>query len=323
MYTNDADGRMASIDCLPEKEDLDKIGCRLPGDIQYPVDFWKLIMEKGTGRTPKVPESCFNINAYLYPDNKRPGSFNIPGGYFLNSSLQESNPIMFNISPTEAMWMIPQQQMLLEVVYKALEAGGVTLGVIIGSSTACFMSFKEPDLRHSYAATGVDPGLISNRISHVFNLKGPSITVNTACSSSVYALHNACNALCNKEYSTAVHINTAKLGVPFLTSTCHTFDIALNGYNCADAVGVVYLKRLSDAIEDDDCSNGKVPGVGITHPNLEGQERVIRHAYQRGGNLDPNLTSYFECHGTGSPISDPLEVHAVAKAMNETRAPDE
>lgn len=250
----------------------------------------------------------------------------------------------------------PQQRKLLEVVYEALESGGISLDSISGSRTAVFaasftadwqqMSFKEHSFRHSLAATGVDPGIISNRISHVFNLNGPSIVCNTACSSSVYALHNACNALRNKEAEGAIvggvnliitvdqHMNTAKLGVLSPTSTCHTFDESADGYGRADAVGAVYLKRLSDAVRDGDPirgvirtsavnSNGKVPAVGITHPNREGQADVIAHAYKRGGDLDPRLTGYFECHGTGTAIGDPLEVHAVSMAMNKDRKPGE
>lgn len=233
-----------------------------------------MMLNKRTGQTPKVPSSRFNIDAHYHSNNERPGSFNVLGGYFLNSDLQEFDPALFGISPIEAMWLDPQQRKLLEVVYEALESGGVIMDAIAGTKTACFvgsftsdyqqMSFKEPDFRHSYAATGVDPGIISNRISHVFNLKGPSITVNTACSSSVYAMHNACNALRNRECCGAIvggtnlvltvdqHMNTAKLGVLSPTSTCRTFDVSADGYGRADGVGAVYLKRLSDAVRDGD-----------------------------------------------------------------------
>ena len=252
--------------------------------------------------------------------------------------------------------MDPQQRKLLDAVYEALESGGISLNGISGTRiavfAACFtadwqqMSFKEPSFRHSSSATGVDPGIISNRISHVFNLNGPSIVCNTACSSSVYALHNACNALRNHKAEGAIvggvnliitvdqHMNTAKLGVLSPTSTCHTFDVSADGYGRADAVGAVYLKRLSDAVRDGNVirgvirssavnSNGRVPSVGITHPNREGQADVIAHDYKRGGDLDPRLTGYFECHGTGTAIGDPLEVHAVSMAMNKERKPGE
>jgi acyl transferase domain-containing protein len=173
-----------------------------------------MMLKERTGNTPKVPSSRFNIDAHFHENNERPGSFNVLGGYFLNSSLQEFDPGLFGITPIEAMWMDPQQRKLLEVVWETFESAGLTMEKLEGSKTAVFvgsftsdyqqMSFKEPDFRHSYAATGTDPGLISNRISHVFNLNGPSIVVNTACSSSVYAIHNACNALRNKEASGAV-----------------------------------------------------------------------------------------------------------------------
>ncbi|KAI0132735.1 KR domain-containing protein [Xylariales sp. AK1849] len=297
------------------------MGCRLPGDVASPADFWDLMMSKGTGQTPKVPASRFNIDAHLHKNNDRPGSFG---------------------------------RKLLEVVYEALESGGISLDAISGTRTGVFaasftadwqqMSFKEASFRHSLAATGVDPGIISNRISHVLNLNGPSIVCNTACSSSVYALHNACNALRNKEVEGAIvggtnliitvdqHMNTAKLGVLSPTSTCHTFDESADGYGRAEAVGAVYLKRLSDAVRDGDPirgvirssatnSNGKVPAVGITYPNRDGQANVIAHAYERGGDLDPRLTGYFETHGTGTAIGDPIEVEAVSIAMNKNRQP--
>jgi len=327
-------------------------GCRLPGDVKSTSDFWNMMMNKQSGQTPKVPSSRFNIDAHFHENNERPGSFGVLGRYFLKETLQEFDPSFFGITPVEAMWMDPQQRKLLEVVYETFESAGVTLKELSGSDTACFiatftadfqqMSFKEPSFRHSLAATGVDPGIISNRISHVFNIKGPSIVVNTACSSSVYAMHNACNALRNKECSAAVvggvnlvltvdqHMNTAKLGVLSPTSTCHTFNSYANGYGRAEGVGAVYLKRLNDAIRDGNPirglirssatnNNGKVPAVGITHPSFAGQREVIKHAYERGGRLDPRLTGYFECHGTGTAIGDPLEVHAVADSMNQAR----
>ncbi|KAI0476273.1 putative polyketide synthase [Xylariaceae sp. FL0804] len=332
------------------------MGCRLPGDVDSPSAFWDMMINKRTGQTPKVPSDRFNIDAHIHKNNDRPGSFGVLGGYFLKGSLGDFDPGLFGLTPIEAMWMDPQQRKVLEVVYEAFESSGTPLEAVAGSRTAVFaasftadwqqMSFKEGSFRHSLAATGVDPGIISNRISHVFNLNGPSIVVNTACSSSVYALHNACNALRNNEAEGAVvagvnliitvdqHMNTAKLGVLSPSSTCHTFDEAANGYGRADAVGAVYIKRLSDAVRDGDPirgvirssavnNNGRVPAVGITYPSRDGQASVIRQAYKRGGDLDPRLTGYFECHGTGTAIGDPLEVEAVSMVMNQERVQGE
>jgi len=191
------------------------------------------------------------------------------------SDLREFDPAPFGISPIEAMWMDSQQRKLLEVVYEAFESAGASLSSLSGSKVGCFvgsftsdfqqMSMKEPDFRHSYAIPGMDPGIFSNRINYVFNLTGPSsTTVNIACSSSLYVLHVACNALRNNECSAAVvggtnlvltvdqHMNTAKIGVLSPTSTCHTFDESADGYGRADGIAAVYLKRLSDAVRGGD-----------------------------------------------------------------------
>ena len=169
---------------------LSQIGCRLPGDITSPAKLWDFIMARKMAHTHRVPESRFNIDAYHHQNNERPGSFRIPGGCFLEGTTQEFDPVLFGISPVEALWLDPQQRRLLEVVYEAFEGAGISLDKIAGSNTGCFvgnftadyqqMSFKEHDFRHSYSATGVDPGIVSNRISHVFNLKGPRLVIITS-----------------------------------------------------------------------------------------------------------------------------------------------
>jgi acyl transferase domain-containing protein len=305
-------------------------------------------------QTPKVPASRFNIDAYLHEKLDRPGSFNVPGGYFLDGTAEDFDPTFFNITPIEAMWLDPQQRKMLEVTYECLESAGLSLEDVKGSNTAVFvgsftsdyqqMSTRDGDFRHNYAATGVDTGLISARIGNTFDLNGPSFTINTACSSAIYAIHNACHALRTRDASAAVaggvnliltvdqHMNTAKLGILSPTSTCHTFDASADGYGRAEGAGALYLKRLSDAIRDGDPvrgvirssavnTNGKVPGMGITHPSKKGQERVVRQAYARSG-LDPQRTAYVECHGTGTPVGDPIEAQAVGRAMNDTRPSD-
>ncbi|KAK2772279.1 polyketide synthase [Colletotrichum kahawae] len=327
------------------------MACRLPGQVNSDSTFWQLLVEKRTGQTPKVPESRFNIDAHYHERLDRPGSFNVPGGYFLDGRPEDFDPTFFNITPVEAQWLDPQQRKILEVCYESLVSAGVTMEAIAGSNTAVFvgsftadyqqMSTRDTDFRHNYAATGVDPGIISNRIGHMFNLRGPSFTINTACSSSVYAIHNACHALRMRDCDAAItggvnliltvdqHMNTAKLGILSPTSTCHTFDASADGYGRAEGAGALFLKRLSDAIRDGDPvrgvirstavnTNGKIDGMGITHPSIEGQERVIRMAYEKA-NLDPRLTVYAELHGTGTPVGDPIEVEAVARAMNDSR----
>lgn len=140
-------------------------------------------MKKGSAQTPKVPANRFNIDAHFHENLERPGSFNVLGGYFLDGALEDFDPTFFNITPIEAMWMDPQQRKMLEVSYECLESAGLTLDAVSGSNTAVFvgsftsdyqqMSVRDTDFRHNYAATGVDPGIISNRIGNTFNLRGP------------------------------------------------------------------------------------------------------------------------------------------------------
>ncbi|KAL7625333.1 hypothetical protein AAE478_004549 [Parahypoxylon ruwenzoriense] len=330
------------------------MSCRLPGGVDSDSSFWNMLVEKRTGQTPKVPASRFNIDAHYHENLDRPGSFNVAGGYFLDGRPEDFDPTFFNMTPIEAQWLDPQQRKILEVAYECLASAGVTLESIAGSNTAVFvgsftadyqqMSIRDPDFRHNYVATGVDPGIISNRVGNVFNLNGPSFTINTACSSSIYALHNACHALRNRDCDAAIvagvnliltvdqHMNTAKLGILSPTSTCHTFDASADGYGRAEGAGALYVKRLADAIRDGDPirgvvratavnTNGKVEGMGITHPSVKGQERVVRMAYEKA-ELDPNLTAYAELHGTGTPVGDPIEVRAISRAMNDTRPLD-
>ncbi|KAI3325985.1 putative polyketide synthase [Xylariaceae sp. AK1471] len=345
-------GAPQSEECSLEPIAICGMSCRLPGDVKSASTFWQMLVEKRTGQTPRVPDSRFNINAHYHENLERPGSFNVRGGYFLSGRPEDFDPTFFNMTPVEAQWLDPQQRKMLEVCYECLVSSGITLENAAGSSTAVFvgsftadyqqMSTREPDFRHNYAATGVDPGIISNRIGNVFNLHGPSFTINTACSSSIYAVHNACHALRARDCNAAIvggvnlivtvdqHMNTAKLGILSPTSTCHTFDETADGYGRGEAAGAIYLKRLSDAIRDGDPirgiirssavnTNGKVPGMGLTHPSVKGQEAVVRMAYEKA-KLDPNLTAYAELHGTGTPVGDPIEVRATSRALNDTRS---
>ncbi|XXH00491.1 hypothetical protein Hte_006837 [Hypoxylon texense] len=307
------------------------MSCRLPGGVDSDSSFWNMLIEKRTGQTAKVPASRFNIDAHYHENLDRPGSFNVPGGYFLDGRPEDFDPTFFNITPIEAQWLDPQQRKILEVTYECLVSAGVTLESIAGSNTAVFVgsftadyqqiSIRDPDFRHNYAATGVDPGIISNRVGNIFNLNGPSRDCDAAIVGGV-----------NLILTVDQHMNTAKLGILSPTSTCHTFDASADGYGRAEGAGALYVKRLADAIRDGDPirgvvrstavnTNGKVEGMGITHPSIRGQERVVRMAYEKA-DLDPNLTAYAELHGTGTPVGDPIEVNAISRAMNDTRHPD-
>lgn len=242
--------------------------------------------------------------------------------------------------------MDPQQRQLLEVSFECFESAGITMPEVAGANIGCYVAnftadyaviqSKDPELFHRYSGTGMGTAILANRLSHAFDLKGPSVTLDTACSSSVYALHLACSALKNGECDGAIvgganliqtpepYIGAVKAGLTSGTSTCHTFDIAADGYARAEGVGVLMLKRLSDAIKSGDSirsiirgtainSNGKTNGISL--PSSDGQEAVIRQAYLSAG-ITPDETDYIEAHGTGTEVGDGIEVEAFSRVIN-------
>ncbi|KAL4866681.1 hypothetical protein BDV12DRAFT_198902 [Aspergillus spectabilis] len=327
------------------------MGCRWPGDSESPSALWEFLQEKRTAYG-RFPEDRIKTDSFYHPTPGRPGSFYTEGGCFLKSDVQKFDHTFFGINPKEAMSMDPAQRKLLEVVYEAFESSGTSLHRIAGSTTGCFignfgydhqlMNYRDPEYPEPYSVTGGGITLLSNRINYIFDLKGPSLTVDTACSSSMYALHLACSAIRTGECTAAVvggsnliltpetQISSCSLGAVSKTSACHTFDVSADGYARADGVAALYIKKLSKAVEDGDPiraviratsinANGRTGG--ITHPSPEGQEAVIRRAYERAG-LDPSLTGYFECHGTGTAVGDPLEVSAIGRVFGSYKSKD-
>ena len=187
--------------------------------------------------------------------------------------------------------MDAQQRQLLEVVFECFESAGATIQDLSAANVGCYvanfttdfvtMQAKDPEAFHRYSATGFGPTILANRISHVFNLKGPSCVVDTACSSSLYALHTACQGLRLQECDAAIvaganliqspesHIAMVKAGVLSATSTSHTFDISADGYGRGEGIGALYLKRLSDAIRDNDPIRGVIRGTAINRHALQ------------------------------------------------------
>ncbi|KAH0198454.1 ketoacyl-synt-domain-containing protein, partial [Aureobasidium melanogenum] len=330
------------------------MGCRLPGESYSPSKLWDNLLKDGRSAWSEFPKNRFDLNAWYHPSSNRPGSVHTRGGYFLShdEQLRQFDPSFFGISPLEASAMDPQQRKLLEVVYESFENAGATLEELSGSKTSCFvgcftndmrsMTCRDPEYGVPYEMTGSDMTILSNRINYVFDLKGPSMTVDTACSSSLYALHLACQSLISAESDAAVvagsnvindigqHIASVRLGVLSPTSTCHTFDERANGFGRGEGVCAIYIKKLSGAIANNDPiraviratavnSNGK--SQGINHPSSKDQEAVIREAYGKA-NLGYEDTGWFECHGTGTPVGDPIEVLAAGDVFASGRTPD-
>ncbi|PYI01585.1 polyketide synthase [Aspergillus sclerotiicarbonarius CBS 121057] len=317
------------------------MACRLPGNVSSPSQLWDFLIENKSGHC-HVPKDRYNADAFYHPDAERPGCINSTGGYFIQEDIRAFDNGFFGVNNVEAREMDPQQRKLLEVVYEALENAGVPQEHVQGSQTGVFvgnftndhliMQLKDPDYLSRYSATGLNTTILANRITHSFDLHGPSLTVDTACSASLYALHLACLALDAQDCTAAIvasanliqspeqQIDTAKAGILSPDSVSHTFDESANGYGRAEAVSALYLKRLSDAIKDKDpirsvirgtAINGNGRTSGIFQPSIKSQKAVIRTAYRRAG-LVPDETDYIEAHGTGTKVGDPMEIEAIA-----------
>ncbi|KAI1125350.1 polyketide synthase [Nemania abortiva] len=345
----DGEGSMESLESDPPC--IVGMACRLPGDIYTPSDLWNFIIDQRSAQSA-VPSGRYNIDGFYHPEGgNRSGSTNVPGGYFINQDIRQFDNSFFGINNLEATYMDPQQRKLLEVVFECLQSSGTTMDGISGSTTGVYVAnftvdyqpgqTRDPDYIHRYTATGSGATVMSNRISHVFNLLGPSFTIDTACSSSVFALHQALNALKTGDCDSAIvasanlimspelHIGAAKSGVLSPTGTCHTFDISADGYGRAEAVNAIYVKRLSAALRDGNPvravirgsavnASGRTPGISL--PSGKMQEVVMRKAYREAG-LDFAGTDYVECHGTGTPVGDPIEVDGVGRCFSPREGP--
>ncbi|MFQ5794194.1 MAG: type I polyketide synthase [Candidatus Bipolaricaulia bacterium] len=324
------------------------IGCRFPG-ANGPDAFWQLLQD-GMDAITEVPADRWDIDAFYDPTPDALGKMNTRWGSFLEQ-VDQFDPHFFGISPREAARIDPQQRILLEVAWEALEDGGqvpdrlagTRTGVFIGISTNDYgrIQLSDPDLIDAYAGTGNALSIAANRLSYLFDLQGPSAAVDTACSSSLVAVHLACCSLWNGEstlalaggvnliLSPAITINFTKAGVMAPDGRCKAFDARANGYVRGEGAGLIVLKPLSRALADDDPIYAVIRGSavnqdgrtnGLMAPSRQAQEAVLREAYRRAG-VSPGQVQYIEAHGTGTFLGDPIEAKALGTVLAIDRPP--
>lgn len=342
---------------VPPNEPVALVGssCRFAGGVTSPSDLWRLLADP-QDLTRIVPASRFSADGFFHRDAEYHGTTNAPYAYWLEQDHRAFDASFFNITPKEAEAMDPQQRLLLEVVYEALESAGYTLQQIAGHNVAVFAGVmtrdydtltSRDDLNVSqYAATGNARSIISNRISYFFDFHGPSMTIDTACSASLVALHQAVQSLRSGETSMAcvAGVNLMLTPEQFIAESnlhmlspsgrCQMWDEKADGYARGEGVAALFLKPLSSALADGDHIQGIIreTGVnsdgrtqGITMPSSEAQTSLIRQTYQKSGlnSLNPaHHPQFFEAHGTGTPVGDPIEARAISKAffVSETNA---
>ncbi|KAK4235295.1 hypothetical protein C8A03DRAFT_46547 [Achaetomium macrosporum] len=307
------------------------MSCRLPGRCNTPQALWEFLMQ-GSVADSQPPKTRFNLSGH-YDGSGRPRPMPTPGGMFLeDTDLAKFDPAFFNISYADAISMDPQQRLLLEAVYECTENCGLPLKSIRGAKISCLAGAntceyeagctRDAEDQVPGTSTGLSRSILSNRISHFLDITGPSTTLDTACSSTLIAVDMACSYL-QSQQADGMFVAGSLL---FMEPS----DAKADGYVRGEAINVVFLKRLSDAIRDNDPtraavirgtatnSDGRTPG--LTYPNSKAHARAIRAAYQRAGITDLNETAYLECHGTGTLPGDPIKVAGIASVFGPTRS---
>ncbi|MFF9576446.1 amino acid adenylation domain-containing protein [Streptomyces rubiginosohelvolus] len=341
----------ANSRALRNKVAIIGMGCRLPGGASDHRTFWRNLVAGKDCITPTPPDR-YDVRTLGSRFRDKPGRLvGGRGGYI--DGFDEFDPAFFGISPREADHMDPQQRKLLEVAWEALEDGGQrpadlaggNVAVYVGAFTLDYKILQFADLGFTslaaHTATGTMMTMVSNRISYCFDFRGPSLSVDTACSSSLVAVHLACQALHNGETDLALAGGTLLHMAPQYTvaetkggflspeGRSRTFDAAADGYVRAEGVGLVALKRLDDAVRDGDRIHAVIlaSGVnqdghtnGITVPNPDAQVDLIRRVCAEAG-ITPGDLQYMEAHGTSTPVGDPIEANALARALAVGRAP--
>jgi phthiocerol/phenolphthiocerol synthesis type-I polyketide synthase A len=343
---------------IAEKGDTEPIavvgmGCRFPGGVNNPAQFWRLLQDGASGIV-RVPKDRWDADAYYSADHTVPGTIcSREGGFLTSWQPDEFDAEFFGISPREAAGMDPQHRLLLEVAWEALENAGITGQAIRGTQTAVFIGATTSDyyFRHCAGARpqDVDPyvtfgnagNFAAGRLAYLLGVHGPAVLIDTACSSSLVSIHLACQSLRRRESDQALaagvnlilspenSIACSLWGMLAPDGRCKTFDADANGYVRSEGCGVVVLKRLGDALRDGDsvlavvrgsAVNQDGPSSGQTVPNGPAQQAVLRAALA-ASRLQPCDIDYVEAHGTGTALGDPIELDALNQVFAERDGP--
>lgn len=325
------------------------MGCRFPGGLNTAEDFWKFLLEGGDA-VVEIPSDRWNIERFYDAEPGIPGKSIAKRGGFIGG-IDQFDPQFFGISPREAPYIDPQQRLLLETAWEALEDAGVVLNAAGGTDVGVFAGISHTDYQliqggmgdrsriSQHSPTGHAHSIAANRISYCLNLTGPSIAMDTACSSALTAVHVAVDHLragrCGIALAGGVTVMIApdgfigfsQAGMLSPDGCCRAFDAGANGFVRGEGAGMVLLKPVNRALADGDKIYAVIRATsvnqdghtnGIMLPGQEAQALLVREACREAG-VDPSAIGYVEAHGTGTAVGDPIEAHALSEALCEHR----
>ncbi|KAF2754937.1 polyketide synthase-like protein [Pseudovirgaria hyperparasitica] len=326
------------------------LSCRFAGSSSTPSKLWTLL-SSGTDAWSPIPATRFDGASLYHPEQQRLDRHHVQGGYFLDEDISAFDAPFFGVATEAAEAMDPQLRLSMEGVFEAFEDAGYTLERMAGSNTSVFSGtfgrdysdrlIKDPETLPASYFTGNGAAMYSNRISHFYDLRGPSVTTDTGCSGGMAALHLAAQSIRSGEAKIAIacvaHLSMnpdlvialSNLGVLSPQGKCLPWDERANGYGRGEGMAVVILKDLDEALRDGDhvhaviresVMNQDGKTGTITSPAMRAQQELIRDCYRRAG-LNLADTAYIEAHMTGTPTGDPIEAEALATTFGASRAP--
>lgn len=301
--------------------------------------FWQNL-RGGVNCITTVEPDRWDIDTYYHPDQANPGTSYCKWVGRLDH-IDEFDPYFFNITPREAALMDPQQRLFLQHAWHAIENAAIDPLAMAGEKCGVYASAGDSGYgalindKNAYSLSGNSGSILAARISYFLDLRGPSMSIDTACSSSLVGISEACEALASGRCNTALvggvnvmigpdmFVDTSKVSMLSKTGQCYTFDQSADGFVPGEGIGVVMLKRLDDAVRDGDPIRAVIKGWGtnqdgrtngITAPNPVAQAALMRDIYERF-DIDPATIGLMECHGTGTPLGDPIEIEGLTDAF--------